>query len=250
MRTIKGKGMELDLLAIGAHPDDVELSCGGTIAKCVKLGYGVGILDLTEGEMGTRGSREIRTREAASAAKVLGVKVRESLSLPDGGFEVNRKSRLAVIKTIRKYRPKILLMPHWRERHPDHVRANTLCREAWFYSGLSKIETTLAGKKQLPWRPHHYFHYMQTYEFTPSFIVDISDVYETRFEALKAFKSQFYNPDSKEPATFLSQKSFLDFMETRMKYYGQAIGTKYGEPFYSVHPVGITDLFGMKMFKG
>src|SRR5579862_3231461 len=157
--------MELDLLAIGAHPDDVELGCGGTIAKCVKLGFAVGILDLTQGEMGTRGSKEIRAKEAAAAAKVLGIKTRDSLTLADGKFENDNKARLEVIKIVRKYTPKILLMPHWHERHPDHARANRLCREAWFYSGLSKIETVVNGKKQNPWRPKNYFHYMQTYDF-------------------------------------------------------------------------------------
>ncbi|TAK53208.1 MAG: bacillithiol biosynthesis deacetylase BshB1, partial [Bacteroidetes bacterium] len=208
--------MNLDILAIGAHPDDVELSCGGTVAKCVQQGYKVGILDLTEGETGTRGTARIRAKEAEDAAKILGVSLRENLGLPDGSFEVNEKNRLKVIQIYRKYRPKILLLPHWHERHPDHVHAHYLCREAWFYSGLAKIETKLNGKKQEPWRPHQYFHFMQKYEFEPSFIIDISDVYETRVAAIKAHKSQFYNPDSKEPETFLSQKSFLDFMETRM----------------------------------
>lgn len=242
--------MNLDILAIGAHPDDVELSCGGTVAKCVQQGYKVGILDLTEGETGTRGTARIRAKEAEDAAKILGVSLRENLGLPDGSFEVNEKNRLKVIQIYRKYRPKILLLPHWHERHPDHVHAHYLCREAWFYSGLAKIETKLNGKKQEPWRPHQYFHFMQKYEFEPSFIIDISDVYETRVAAIKAHKSQFYNPDSKEPETFLSQKSFLDFMETRMKYYGSKIGVQYGEPFYSVEAIGVKSLFDMVVFKG
>src|SRR6185369_4568023 len=176
--------MELDILAIGAHPDDVELSAGGTIALSVKQGYKVGVLDLTEGEMGTRGTKRIREREAADATKILGVHARENLNLGDGRFEVNEKNRLAVIKIIRKYRPKILLMPPMQERHPDHVHAHILCREAWFYSGLRKIETSLGGKKQEPWRPQNYFAYMQTYEFEPTFIVDISEVYDIRLAAM------------------------------------------------------------------
>jgi bacillithiol biosynthesis deacetylase BshB1 len=240
---------EVDVLAIGAHPDDVELSCGGTVANCVQQGYKVGILDLTRGELGTRGTPKTRAEEAANAASVLGVMVRENLGLPDGNIEVNEKNRLKLISVYRKYRPKILLMPHWLERHPDHEHAHTLAREAWFYSGLRKIETKSNGKIQEPWRPERYFHFMQTYEFTPSFIVDISSTYETRVNAMMAYKSQFYNPASKEPATFLSQKSFIELLETRMKYYGSQINAKYGEPFYSVETIGVTDLFALPKFK-
>ncbi len=241
--------MELDILAIGAHPDDVELACGGTVAKCVKQGYKVGLLDLTEGETGTRGNARIRAKEAKDAANILGVSVRENLKMADGKFEVNEKNRLKVIQIYRKYRPKILLMPHWHERHPDHVHAHYLCREAWFYSGLAKIETTLNGKKQHPWRPDNYYHFMQKYEFEPSFIVDISAENDTRVAAIKAHKSQFYDPNSNEPETILSQKSFFDFLETRMKYYGSKIGVQYGEPFFSVESVGIKNLFDMIMPK-
>ncbi len=241
--------MTLDILAIGAHPDDVELSAGGTVAKCVKLGYKVGLLDLTEGETGTRGTARIRAEEARDAAAILGVSVRENLRLGDGKFEVNEKNRRKVITIIRQYRPKILLIPHWHERHPDHVHANILSREAWYYAGLAKLETMQNGKKQAPWRPNNYFHFMQKYEFEPSFIVDISDVYELRVAAIKAHKSQFYDPDSKEPETFLSQKSFLDFMETRARYYGSKIGVPFGEPFYSVESVGLKDIFDMVMFQ-
>jgi bacillithiol biosynthesis deacetylase BshB1 len=240
---------ELDVLAIGAHPDDVELSCGGTIANCVRQGYKVGILDLTRGELGTRGTPKTRAEEAAKAASILGAVVRENLGLPDGNIEVTEKNRLKVMTVFRKYRPKILLMPHWLERHPDHEHAHTLAREAWFYSGLRKIETKLNGRIQEPWRPHRYFHFMQTYEFTPSFIVDISETYATRVKAIMAFKSQFYNPASKEPATFLSHESFIELLETRAKYYGSQINAKYGEPYYSVEPVGITDLFALPKFK-
>ncbi|MBI3364766.1 MAG: bacillithiol biosynthesis deacetylase BshB1 [Ignavibacteriae bacterium] len=241
--------MKLDLLAIGAHPDDVELTCSGTLAKATKLGYKVGIVDLTEGELGTRGNDKIRAKEATAAAKTLGC-VRENLHLPDGNIEINKKNRLKLIQIYRKYRPKIILIPHFGERHPDHVHAHHLCREAWFYSGLRKIETKLNGKRQEPWRPHNYFHFMQWQEFEPSFIVDITDVYEQRVKSIRAHKSQFYNPKSKEPQTILSQQSFLDFVETRAKSFGFKIGAKYGEPFYSVEPIGITDIVGLKMFKG
>lgn len=241
--------MNLDLLAIGAHPDDAELTCSGTLAKCKKLGYKTGIIDLTRGELGTRGNDAIRSKEAAAAARILGC-VRENLQLPDGHIEVNERNIKKLIQLLRKYRPKIILIPHFYERHPDHVHAHHLCREAWYYSGLRKIETKLRGKKQEPWRPQNYFHYMQWQEFVPTFIVDISEVYEKRLAAIRAHKSQFYNPRSREPQTLLSQQSFLDYVEARATYFGYRIGATYGEPFYSVEPVGIADLFDLKTFRG
>lgn len=241
--------MELDLLAIGAHPDDVELCCGGTLAKAAKSGYKVGIIDLTGGELGTRGTGVIRAREAREAAKILGC-VRENARLPDGNIEINIANRLKLIKLYRKYRPKILLIPHFAERHPDHVQAHHLCREAWFHAGLRKIETTLDGEEQEPWRPHNYFQFMQWQEFEASFVVDISDVYERRLKAIKAHKSQLHDPNSKDPQTILSQKEFLEMLEARARYYGYRIGTQYGEPFYSVELIGIGDIFKLNMFKG
>lgn len=242
--------MELDLLAIGAHPDDVELTCAGTIAKCVKMGYSVGIIDLTRGELGTRGTSVLRLKEAKEAASILGVHIRENLQIPDGNIEVSRKNILKLVTVIRKYRPKILLIPYWEERHPDHVHAHSLSREALFYAGLRKIETKLNGKLQQAWRPHNYFHFMQWYEFIPSFIVDISDVFDLRMKSIQAHRSQFYNPESKEPQTLLSQKAFFDFVETRCKAYGHKIGVEYGEPFFSTDPIGIHDIFSLKMFHG
>jgi len=242
--------MKLDILAIGAHPDDVELSCGGTLAKCVQLGYKAGIVDLTQGESGTRGNKNIRAREAAAAAKILGVHVRENLRLPDGRFEVNESNRMKLITIIRKYRPTFLLIPHSSERHPDHVHAHHLAKEAWFYSGLAKLATRSGRILQEPWRPKNYFHFMQKYEFAPSFIVDVTGVYERRMSAIRAHKSQFFNPESIEPETLLSQKSFLDFIETRAKYYGSEIGVRYGEPFYSVEAVGTSDIFSLRFSGG
>ncbi len=239
--------MKLDVLAIGAHPDDIELACGGTIIKLVKQGRKVGIVDLTEGELGTRGSREIRAKEAIEAAKFLGIHARENLSLRDGDIEVSMANRLKLIGVLRKYRPEILLIPHWLERHPDHEHAHALCREAWFYSGLEKIETIADGKRQESFRPRRYYHFMQTYEFTPSFIVDISDVYELRIEAMRIFKSQFYDPNNTTRETFLSNPEFLEMLRTRFEYYGDRIGTKYGEPFYSVNMVGVSDLFSLTL---
>ena len=237
--------MKLDLLAVGAHPDDVELCCGGTVAKLVKKGYNVGLLDLTGGELGTRGSKSIRQQEAQKAARLLGVAVRENLNMRDGNIEVTRKNILKVIQVYRRYRPDVLIIPHSLERHPDHERAHVLCKEAWYYAGLTKITTKERGKPQKRHRPKRYFHYMQKYEFVPSFIVDITETYGIRLAAIKAFASQLYDPRRKGPATLVSSPAFMQFIETRAKYYGSQIGVQYGEPFYSIEPVGIRDVFDL-----
>lgn len=235
--------MKLDVLAIGAHPDDIELSCAGTVAAMVKQGKRVGILDLTDGELGTRGSRSIRKKEAARSAEILGLSMREGLRLPDGNIEVHQTNIKKVIQVIRRYRPSLLLFPHWLERHPDHEHAHRLCREAWFYAGLEKIRTTDQGKSQEPFRPGKYFHFMQKYEFQPTFIIDVSSVYETKKESLYAFSSQFYDPKSKERETLLSSKIFLESIFARDKHYGSLINVEYGEPFYSIEPLGFNSLF-------
>ncbi|MFQ5799153.1 MAG: bacillithiol biosynthesis deacetylase BshB1 [Bacteroidota bacterium] len=237
--------MKLDVLAVGAHPDDIELSCGGTVAKLVKKGYRVGLLDLTRGELGTRGSKTIREGEASNAASILKVAVRENLDIPDGNIERTRKNILKVVQVYRRYRPDVLFIPHWLERHPDHEQAHILCREAWYYSGLTKIVTRDSGKPQAPHRPRRYFHYMQKYEFIPSFIVDISETYDTRMAAIRAFASQFYDPKRKEPETLVSSPAFMEFIETRAKYYGNQIGVRYGEPFYSIEPIGVHNVFDL-----
>jgi bacillithiol biosynthesis deacetylase BshB1 len=239
--------MKLDVLAIGAHPDDVDLSCGGTVAKLVKQGRRVGIADLTRGELGTRGSREIRAAEAAEAARILGVQVRVNLGMPDGNLETTLQNRLNIVRTIRQYQPDVLLFPYPVDRHPDHEHAHTLCREAWFAAGLAKIETTFHGKSQEPFRPRAYYHFMQWFEFQPSFIIDISDEFEQRMECVRAFKSQFYDPESNERQTILSTPEFLEMLRTRLAYYGDKIGKKYGEPFYSVTAVNVRDLFELNL---
>jgi bacillithiol biosynthesis deacetylase BshB1 len=241
--------MKLDVLAVGAHPDDVELSCGGTVAKLVKQGRTVGILDLTRGELGTRGNEKLRRREAADSARILGVKIRENLELPDGNIEVSRKNVLRVITLFREYHPDVLLIPYSEERHPDHEHAHRLAKEAWYYSGLAKIKTRRGRLAQERHRPKYYIEYMQMYPFTPSFIVDISDVYELKVAAIGAFGSQFHNPQYKDRDTLLSRPQFLDFLETRAKYFGHLIGAKYGEPFYSIKPVGVENIFDLKVFK-
>ncbi len=242
--------MNVDVLAIGAHPDDIELSCGGIVAKLVRQGYKVAIADLTRGELGTRGTKEIRAREAAEAMKVLGVSERRNLQIPDGNIEKSHSNLLKVITLIRELRPNVLLIPYAIDRHPDHMHAHTLCKEAWFYSGLEKIKTELDGKVQTPHRPHHYFEFMQWYEFSPSFIVDISETWTIKQAAIKAHASQFHNPSSKEPETKLSQPEFLEMVEVRARYYGERIGVRYGEPLYSWTPIGVQDPLQLVLLKG
>lgn len=242
--------MKVDILAIGAHPDDIELSCGGTIAKLVKEGHKVALADATQGELGTRGTKEIRLREAASAAKILGVVTRKNLGIPDGNIELSRANLKKVITLIRELRPRILMIPHSIERHPDHVHTHNLCKEAWFYAGLRKIKTSLNGLAQEPHRPDNFFEFMQWYEYTPSFIVDVSSTFEIKMKAIRAHASQFHNPKSKEPETILSRPEFLDRIETEAKYYGKKIGVQYAEPFYSWTPLGVNTIFDFVLTKG
>jgi bacillithiol biosynthesis deacetylase BshB1 len=234
---------KLDVLAIAAHPDDIELSCAATVAKLAHTGRNVGILDLTDGELGTRGTPSIRFKEAKEASRILGVSKRIRLGLPDGNIEISQINIKKVIQVIRLFRPEILLFPHWLERHPDHEHAHKLCREAWFYSGLEKIRTKYQGKNQEPFRPKRYFHFMQKYEFQPSFIIDVSDCYDVKIKSLQAFRSQFYNPKSKERETILSSSIFLESIYARDKHFGSLINVEYGEPFYSIEPIGFNSLF-------
>jgi bacillithiol biosynthesis deacetylase BshB1 len=237
--------LKLDVLAIAAHPDDIELSCGGTIIKLVKQGRKVGIVDLTEGELGTRGTREIRALEAQKAAAILGVTVRDNLGIPDGNIENTVENRVKLISALRRYKPDVLLFPFHTDRHPDHVNAHVLCREAWFFSGIDKIETTYRDVKQDAHRPRNYYNYMQWFEFVPSFVVDVSAEYLQRLDAVKAFRSQFHDPSSEEKETVLSTPEFLEMIRCRLEYYGDRIGKKYGEPFFSPSYVSVTDLFSL-----
>ena len=237
--------MKLDVLAIGAHPDDIELSCGGTVAKLVRQGRRVGLCDLTAGELGTRGTPEVRAQEAARAAEILGAVVRENLGIPDGNIENTPENRLKVVGVIRTYQPEVLLIPYHIDRHPDHERAHILCREAWFAAGLEKVGTAFNGKPQEPFRPRAYYCFMQWHEFQPSFIVDVSDVYDVRREAVRAFRSQFFDPESNERETILSTPEFLEMMHTRFAYYGDRIGTQYGEPFFSPVIPRVDDLWAL-----
>ncbi|WP_457617378.1 bacillithiol biosynthesis deacetylase BshB1 [Lutibacter sp.] len=231
--------MKLDILAIGVHPDDVELGCGASIAKEVSLGKKVGILDLTRGELGTRGSAEIRDQEAKDAAKILGVVLRENLGFADGFFENNKAHQLEIIKIIRKYQPDIVLCNAVKDRHIDHSKGSKLVSDACFLSGLRKIETVLNGDTQEAWRPKQVYHYIQWDHLTPDFVVDVSGFMDTKIAAVKAYKSQFYNPNSKEPVSPISSKNFLESVRYRAQDLGRLTGVSYAEGFNSERYVAV-----------
>ena len=224
--------MELDVLVFAAHPDDAELGMGGTIAKLVAEGKSVGIIDLTEAELSSNGTVESRREETESATKILGIAYRENLKVPDGKVKVNDEIVRSVIAGIRKHKPRIIFAPYFNDRHPDHIATSKIVKEAVFFSGLKKIETELNGEKQLPHRPKKLYYYMQTYEFTPSFIVDISEHFETKMNSVRAYKSQFHNPDEKGELTFISDPKFIKYLEARARYFGFQIRKEYGEPFF------------------
>jgi bacillithiol biosynthesis deacetylase BshB1 len=223
--------MKLDILAFGAHPDDVELGCGGTIAKEIFLGKKAGIIDLTRGELGTRGSVEIRNQEAAAAAKILGVSVRENLDMRDGFFVNDEAHQLKIIQMIRKYRPEIVICNAIEDRHIDHGKGSQLVSDACFLSGLMKIETEMDGIKQDVWRPKLVYHYMQWKNLIPDFVVDITGFNEKRVAAVLAYSSQFYDPNSDEPETPIATKNFLESLNYRAQDLGRLIGTDYAEGF-------------------
>lgn len=237
--------MKLDILAIGAHPDDVEMSCGATLAKEISKGKKAGIIDLTRGELGTRGSADIRDDEAAAAAKLLGVSARENLDLGDGFFKNDKTSQLELIKMIRKYRPEIVFCNAIRDRHIDHGKGSALASDACFLSGLRKIETTLEGEKQEAWRPKRVYHYIQWEEITPDVVVDVSGFMDIKMEAIQAYKSQFYDPNSNEPITHTATKNMFDSLTYRHQNLGRLIGTDFGEGFTSEGLVAIDSVFDL-----
>ena len=235
----------IDILAIGVHPDDVELSCGGTVLKHISLGKKVGILDLTKGELGTRGTVEIRKKEASKAAKILGVEFRDTLDMKDGAFENNSEHQIEIIKKIRQYKPTIILCNAITDRHPDHGRAAQLISEACYYSGLAKIETKVDGKIQQAFRPKAVYHYIQDRHIQPDFVVDVSEFVNKKMEAIQAFSSQFYNPKSKEAETPISSRDFLQSIRSRMNDLGRNIGVQYAEGFTAERYVGVKNLFDL-----
>ena len=237
---------KIDILVFAAHPDDAELSCSGTILKHIQLGYKVGIIDLTQGELGSRGTKETRKKESAHSSQLLGISIRENLDFKDGFFEINEVHLLKVIEIIRKYQPELILANAINDRHPDHKRGGDLVSRAAFLSGLRRIETSIDGKSQMAWRPKQVFRYIQEQYHEPDFIVDISGFETRKLEAIKAFSTQFYDPNSSEPETPISKSDYLEFVTARMKQFGQAINTKYGEGFTIERTIGIDDLFQLK----
>ena len=223
--------MKLDILAFGAHPDDVELGCAGTILKEISLGKKVGIVDLTRGELGTRGSAEIRDQEANAAAKILGVVARENLEMRDGFFVNDEAHQLEIIKMIRKYQPEIVLCNAITDRHIDHGKGSKLVSNACFLSGLSKIETELNSERQSHFRPKLVYHYIQWENIEPDFVVDISGFMNVKMESVKAYKTQFYDPNSNEPNTPITSKNFLNSIEYRAMDLGRLVGVEYAEGF-------------------
>src|SRR6187402_2305685 len=234
--------MKLDILAFGAHPDDVELGCSGTILKEVSLGKKVGIIDLTRGELGTRGSAEIRDQEANASAKILGVSVRENLNMRDGFFVNDEQHQLEIIKKIRKFRPEIVICNAIDDRHIDHGKGSKLVSDACFLSGLIKIETEHKGEKQQVWRPKLVYHYIQWKNIKPDFVVDITGYNKIRIEAILAYRSQFYNPKSNEPVTLIASKNFLESLNYRAQDLGRLIGVDYAEGFTVERYLGVNSL--------
>ena len=231
--------MKMDVLAFGVHPDDVELSCSGVLLVEKMNGKTTGIIDLTEGELGTRGTAETRKQEAADSAAILGVDIRENLQLADGFFKNDPESQLKVISALRKYKPEIIICNAPEDRHPDHGRSARLVSDAAFLSGLQKIETTDAGIAQEAWRPKYVLHYIQDRYLTPDFVVDISSVFEKKLEAIRAFKTQFHNPDVDGPQTYISTPGFLESVIYRYKMFGKMIGVEYAEGFISDKTIGL-----------
>ncbi|MEZ4799502.1 MAG: bacillithiol biosynthesis deacetylase BshB1 [Flavobacteriales bacterium] len=235
------ENLKLDILAIAAHPDDVEISAGGTVLKSIAQGKKVGIVDMTMGELGSRGSGELRLVEAANASKILGVVARENLRLADGFFKDDKESMLKMIDAIRKYKPEIVLTNAPSDRHPDHGRASKFVRDACFYSGLRRIET-----EHEYWRPKAVYMFNQDYYNKPDFVVDVTEFWDKKMEALMAFSSQFFDPSSKEPKTPISGEEFFDFLRSRAMEFGRPAGYLLAEGFIVERAIGVKDLFDLK----
>ena len=240
---------DLDILVIAAHPDDAELGAGGTIAKSIAQGKTVGILDLTRGELGTRGTPELRAAEAAAAAKILGVEFRVNASLPDGFLDNTKDQQMVIIPFIRKYRPRLILTNTVHDRHPDHAKASKLVSDSCFLSGLRAVPTfTAEGKTQQAWRPKAVYHFVQDFYIKPDFVVDITDTFEKKMEAIRAFSSQFYDGTAQAPeeVTPISTPQFFQFIEARAREYGRSIGVEFGEGYTTERAVGVEDLFDLQ----
>lgn len=237
--------MKLDILAIAAHPDDVELAAAGTLISHIAQGKKCGILDLTEGEMGTRGSVQLRKLEAEKASQIMGISVRENINIGDCTFENTFENQKAIIQIIRKYQPEILLINAPEDRHPDHGKAAKLATDAQFFSGLRKIETFDNQVIQTPWRPKFIYHYVQDKYLTPDFVVDITPYFDQKIAAIKAYKTQFYDPNSSEPSTYIADEKYFAYLEARALEYGHSIGVKYAEGFIKQKQLGIKNIFDL-----
>lgn len=233
--------MKLDILAFGVHPDDVELGCAGTVIASLQQGKTVGVIDLTRGELGTRGNVDTRNSESAAAAKVMGVQVRENLDMADGFFEHSQENVLKIIRVLRKYQPEVILCNAPEDRHPDHGRSSKLVSDASFLSGLRKIETTDNGKRQEAWRPKYVFQYIQDRYIEPDFVFDISAFHDKKMQAIQCYATQFYNPELDEPNTYISSPDFLESVGSRAKIFGKRIGVKFAEGFLTDKIIGIAD---------
>lgn len=237
---------QIDLLAIGAHPDDVELSAAGTLLKHRAMGYSTGIIDLTQGELGSRGSKEIRKEEAEAAAKILGLTERVNLKMADGFFEHSEENLRLLIEQIRRFKPSIVLLNAVSDRHPDHGKGSKLASEACFLAGLRRIETTWNGEAQEAHRPSFVYHYIQDRYLKPDFVIDVTDFVEQKFDSIKAYKTQFWDPNSSEPKTPISGEEFFEFLRGRMAEFGRNIGVRYAEGYTAERIVGVNSLFELR----
>lgn len=239
--------IKLDILVLPVHPDDAELGCAGVILKHVAMGKKVGIADITRGELGTRGSAQIREQEAAAAAEILGLTVRENIGLPDGFFQNTPEYQLKVIEVIRKYQPDIVITNAFHDRHPDHGRASDLVEASAFLAGLRKIETTHNGKPQEAWRPHMVLHFIQDRYIKPDIVIDVTGYWDKKIESILAYGSQFHNPEWKEePQTYISSPDFIRIIEGRAMEFGKSIQAKYAEGFTSRKILGVDNLFSLR----
>jgi bacillithiol biosynthesis deacetylase BshB1 len=237
---------KVDILALGAHPDDIELSAAGTIIHQISLGKTVAIVDLTEGELGSRGTIETRYEEAEVASQIMGISERVNLNLGDGFFELSKENKLRIIEQIRRFQPDVVMVNAYSDRHPDHGRGAALAKEACFLSGLLKIETTWQGEPQQHWRPKAVYGYIQDHYLQPDFVVDITPYMEQKLEAILAYKTQFYDPNAQGPKTPISGKDFIDFLKGRWAQFGRSIGVEYGEGFTVDRPIGVKDITELK----
>lgn len=237
---------KVDILAFGAHPDDVELSAAGTLIKHIKAGKKVAIVDLTQGELGSRGTVDTRYAEAAEASRIMGLSARVNLKMEDGFFQHTPDNLLKIIEQIRHFQPEIVLMNAVSDRHPDHAKGSKLVSEACFLSGLRKIESIYEGDKQTAYRPKVVYHYIQDHYIKPDFVIDVTEFVEQKFESIRAYKTQFYDPNSTEPLTPISGEEFFDFLKGRMAEMGRAIGAKYAEGFTVERFIGVESLFDLK----